>query len=86
MLILTKEIHVTGNIVVLDSGYFFWQVLVDTKNKGLYGATLVNNRWYWPRYINGGNIKACFANKGYGAVDALIGDNYNVNLCVFAMK
>ena len=56
---------------------------MNVKNKGLYHDTLINNKWYWPHYINGEKIKANFTNKGVETVDAQID---NVSLHVFDMK
>ena len=47
MLCLTKMIHGTGNIVVLDYGFCVIHGLVDMKKKGVYGVTLIKKRRYW---------------------------------------
>ena len=52
MLRLTKMLHGTGNIVVLDYGFFALQELVDMKKKGVYEAALVKEGIYRPRYID----------------------------------
>ena len=83
---LTKKLHGTGKILVLDSGSCVLQGLVDIKKKGIYGATIGKKRRYFPRYINGEKIKPHFTDKAMGAVDALHDELENVPLCVFAMK
>ena len=45
-------LHGTGNIVVLDSGFFALQELVDMKKKGVYEAALVKEGRYRPRYVD----------------------------------
>ena len=44
MLLLTKNLPVTGNIVVLYSSFCVLQGLVDINKKGIYGAALINKR------------------------------------------
>ena len=86
MCILTKEIRVKGNIVVLDSGFCVLQGFVDIKKKGVYGANIIKNRRYWPNCIGVENIKYHFINKVVGAVDTIFGELENMPLCVFFMK
>ena len=83
---LTKKLHGTGEIVLLDSGFCVLQGLVDIEKKGVYGAALTKKRWYWPRYIDWKIIKAHFINKGVGAVGAHCGELDNVPLRVLATK
>ena len=42
---ITKILHETGNISVLDSGSFVIQVLSDLNNNGVYGLYLIKKRW-----------------------------------------
>ena len=86
MLRLNQNIHGTRKIVVLDSSFYSIQVFVGMKNKGVYGATIIKNRRYWPRYIDGKNIKSHITNKYTEAMDALRGDIENFPIRVFAMK
>ena len=44
MLRLTKNIHGTGNIVVLDSGLCVMQGLVYITKKSVYGDALIEKR------------------------------------------
>ena len=48
--------------------------------KGVYGDALIKKRRYWPHYIDGENIKACFTNKGVGVLDELHGDWFHMAL------
>ena len=63
MLRLTKNIHSTGNIFVLDSGLCVQQVLVYIKNNGIYGTVLIKKRCLWQRSIDGEKIKDHFTDK-----------------------
>ena len=86
MLHPTQNIHGTGNIVVLYSGLYVLQPLVDINKKGVYGAALSKKRRYYMCYINYKNIKAPFADKDVVAMDALCGKLDNVPLHIFDMK
>ena len=63
MLRLTKNIHSTGNIFVLDSGLCVQRGLVYIKNNGVYGTVLIKKRWHYQRYIDGEKIKYPFIDK-----------------------
>ena len=63
MLLLTKILHGTGKVVVLDSGFCVIQVLVDIKNKGVCRAAIIKKRRYQLRCIDGEKIKAHFTSK-----------------------
>ena len=39
------SLHGTGNISVLDSGFFVIHVLVDENKNGVYGLDLIKNKW-----------------------------------------
>ena len=86
MLRLIKKLHGTGKIVVLYYGFCVMHGLVDIKYKGLYGVYIINNRNYWPRYIDEKKIKSHFTDNDVGAMDTLYGELRNVPLSVFATK
>ena len=86
MLRLTKKLHITGKIVVLDSGFYVLQVLVDIKNKGVYGDALIKKRRHLPYYIDSNNIKDQFNDKDLGCVDAQYSEIDNLIRHVFTMK
>ena len=86
MLCLTRNLHVTGKIVVLGSGLCSLQGLVEIKKKGIYGSALFKKKRYWSRYTNGDNIKLNFANKDVRYIDALWNELENMPLCAFAIK
>ena len=86
MLLPTKNIHVTGNIVVLDYGFCVLQRLMDINKKGVYGTDIINKRPYWTCYIYDKKINVTFIDKDVDAVDVLHGEIENAPLYVFDMK
>ena len=71
---LYKNIHVTGNSVVLYSGFFFMKGLVDIKKKWLYGDDLIKKSSYCPHSIYCNNTKYHFTYNNVVAMDALCVD------------
>ena len=58
MLCLTPNICGIREIVLLlDYGFCVLQGLVDIKNKGVYGSTIIKRVYYWSHYIDYDNIK-----------------------------
>ena len=45
ILCITKILHGTGDISVLDYGFFVIHALVDVNKNGVYGLDLINKRW-----------------------------------------
>ena len=86
MLLPTKNIHVTGNIVVLYYGFCVLQRLMDIKKKGVYRTDIINKRPYWTCYIYDKKINVTFIDKDVDAVDVLHGEIENAPLYVFDMK
>jgi Transposase IS4 len=52
----------------------------------VFSAALIKKRRYWPKYIEGEQIKAHFDDKEIGTVDAIRGELDEVPLHVFCMK
>ena len=52
LLRLTKALHHTGKVVVLDSGFCVLSALVDLKKVGVYLAAVVKKRRYWPKHVH----------------------------------
>ena len=86
MLRLTKNLHGTENIFVLDYGFCVLHVLVGINKKGLLWSDVIKKRRYWPHYIDYKKIKAHFSENNFGNVDALRDELDNVSLHFFAMK
>ena len=86
LLRLTKKLWGTGKVVVLDSGFCVLQGLIELKKKGVFAASLIKKRRYWPKYIEGDKLKAHFENKPVGYSDAIKGMLDDVPFYVFGMK
>ena len=71
MLFMTKNIHHTGKIVTMDSG-FCVKVGIEAMDKyGVYGQALIKKKRYWPRGVPGDQIDEHFNNKALGYSETL---------------
>lgn len=55
---LTKDMHGTGRVVVLDSGFSSLRGLLELKKRGLYASIVIKKKRYWPKYIPGDELDA----------------------------
>ena len=83
---LTKPIHGTGNVVVMDSGFCVLQAIVELRKAGVFSSAMIKKRRYWPRYVKGEQIKEHFAGKEAGAFDAMKGKLQNTDFYIYGMK
>ena len=70
----------------MDSGFCVTKVLVELRKKGVFGATLIKKRRYWPSNIKGDAIYTHFSSKYVGNVDSVKQVEYGVDYHVFCMK
>ena len=56
LLRLTKALHYTGKVVVLDSGFCVLETIIALKKMGVFAAAVIKNRRYWPKYVPGDEI------------------------------
>ena len=86
LLHLTKPIHRSGKLVVLDSGFCVLQGLVELKKLGVFAHALIKKCWYWPRHVSRDDIIQHFANEEVGSADALQGQLDGVPVYIYSMK
>ena len=86
LLHLTKPIHGSGKLVVLDSGFCVLQGLVELKKLGVFAHAVTNKRRYWSKHVKGDDIIQHFANKEVGSADALRGQLDGVPVYIYGMK
>ena len=86
LLRLTKPIHGTGKVFVLDSGFCVLQGLVELKKKGVFAHALIKKRRYWLKHISGEDIIAHFTDKPIGAADAIKAKLDGMPFYIFGMK
>ena len=78
LLRLTKSIHHQAKVlVVLYSGFCVLKGRVDLRKQGVFAASVVKKRRYWPRYVDGDAIKEFFVDKEVGDADAWAGTLHN---------
>lgn len=70
LLRISKSLWHTGKFVVLDSGFYVLNGLVELKKVGVYAAALIKKRQYWPKHIDGDAFKSHFDDKPIGHCDA----------------
>ena len=76
----------TGKLVILDSGFYVLQAIIELKKRGVYSSIFIKKRRYWPKYIKGDDIRQHFDEKEVGAADSLPGILDGQFFHVFAMK
>jgi hypothetical protein len=86
LLHMTKNIWYQGIFLVLDSGFWVLQTLVELQKFGVFGAAVIKKRRYWPKYIDGDAISNHFVGKQVGHFDILQDKLYGVKFGIFAMK
>ena len=86
LLHLTKPIHGSGKLVVLDSGFCVLQGLVELKKLGVFAHALIKKHRYWPKHVKGDDIIQHFANEEVGSADALQGQLDGVPVYIYGMK
>ena len=86
LLRLSKPVHGTGKIFVLDSGFCVLQGLIELKKRGCFAHALIKKRRYWPKHIPGDEIIAHFADKEIGDADAISGILEEVPFYIVGMK
>jgi len=74
MLRMTKPIHGTGKVVVLDSGFCVLQGIISLREAGVFSAALIKKRRYWPKFIEGDAVKERMEEKSVGDCDAWRGE------------
>ena len=72
MLEMTKPLHTTGKIVIMDSGFCVTAGILAMHDHGVFGQALIKKRGrYWPVHVPGNDIDAHFASLEIGNVDTL---------------
>lgn len=81
LLRLTKAMHNTGKIVVLDSVFCVLKALLDLKKVGFYAAAVIKKWRYWPKHVPGDEIdekmKDCEIGENKVMTGKLDGEKYN---------
>jgi hypothetical protein len=70
---MTKSIHGTGRVVILDSGFGQPAVVTALKSKGLYTTAVIKKKRYWPAGVPGDNIRTHMYGKDVGKQQVLEG-------------
>ena len=71
LLHLSKPVHGTGNIFILDSGFCVLQGLIKLKKRGCFAHALIKKWRYWRKHFLGDEIIAHFTGKEIGDADAI---------------
>ena len=86
LLCLSKPVHGTGKIFVLDSGFCVLQGLIELKKMGCFAHALIKKQRYWLKHILGDEVIAHFTDKEIGDADAISGILDEVPFYVIGMK
>ena len=87
MLRMCIPIFVSGEAVVLDSGFFVAKGITELESKGVYAAALIKKRRHWPEVVHGDLIDTHFEDKEvvYVVIIEVITE-YNKLFTIFCMK
>lgn len=83
---LTKSIHGTGSLVVMDSGFCVVKAITELKRVSVFSSAMIKKRRYWPRYIKGDEIKEYFQDKEVGYFNAIKASIEGTEFHVYGMK
>lgn len=86
LLRLTRNLWNSGKVVVLDSGFCVLQGIIELRRKGVFAASVIKKRRYWPKHIKGEDIKQHFEGEQLGYSDAIAGKYDNTPFHIVAMK
>ena len=86
LLHLSKPVHGTGKIFILDSGFCVLQGPIKLKKRGCFAHALIKKWRYWPKHIPGDEIIAHFTDKEIGDADAISGILDEIPFYIIGMK
>ena len=86
LLRLTRQLHATSKVVVLDSGFCVLKGIIELRKRGVFAGALIKKRRYWPAGVDGEAVKAHFAEKEVGSVDVWPGTLDNTPFKLACMK
>jgi len=88
LLRLTRAIHNTGKIVMLDSDFSVLDASMALKVCGVFATTILKKRRFWPKHCHGGDIEFTMtvSNIIVGKVRALKGEHKGAPYHIICMK
>ena len=86
LLRLTRPMWGTAKMVVLDSGFCVLQGIIELKKRGVFAASLIKKRKWWPKHVEGEVIRQHFDDKQVGDVDAVEGTYDEQTFHLYSMK
>eukprot|EP00957_Ditylum_brightwellii_P178154 13569203-Ditylum_brightwellii.AAC.1 len=70
----------------MDSGFCVLRGIVELAKRGAYASAMIKKRQYWPKYIQGDDMKEHFKDKSVGDIDALPGMLDDIPFHIFCLK
>ena len=86
LLRMCKPFFYTGMALVLDSGFCVLKGLIELRKVGVFGASVIKKRRYWPKYIPGDDNNKHFEDKPVGSYDVLNGTLDGTNFTIHCFK
>ena len=86
LLRLTKPIHWTRKVVILDSGFCVLQGILELEKLGVYASALIKKRRYWPKHVPGDALDARLRTEQIGKFDAVKGKKDGIDYHYFIQK
>ena len=73
-------------VVILDSGFCVLKAIIELRKRGVFAASVIKKRKYWPKYIPGDNIKELREKDPIGTQARLPGKIDGINFDVFTSR
>jgi hypothetical protein len=86
LLRLCKPIYSRGFVVILDSGFCVLRGIIELWKKGVFAATVIKKRKYWPKHVPGAVMDKRMEAKAVGDCDSLPGTLEGVPYDLFVLK
>ena len=85
---LTKSIHNTGKVVILDSGFSVLNALITLQTLGVHATAVCKKRRFWPQHCPGDDVNYTMSDLAIkvGEVRALNGTHRDVPYHIICMK
>ena len=68
---MCETLYGTGKAVVMESDFFVSRGIVELERKGVYGASMIKKKNYWPKGVPGAAIDIHFEDKGVNHCEIL---------------
>lgn len=83
---MTESLQSTGTVVIMDSAFCVLQGLAELGKRGVFAATVVKKKKYWPRGVPGDEILAYMEHKPVGQLMTRLGSIDEIPMLLHAVN